>query len=177
MITVAALVVAGTLFFFGHHTAAYILACGVLAKLLSPGILTITTLPGRLIAFPSGVQPGDGSRLRTGAVVGVIVQSTVYSAYAIGMTCWAAATPTSETAWISWGCAFACALAPIVFALVTFREDQFETQTAALEIPEMAREVIGTPEARILAFRTQVTSITTVFATICVLGFVAILRS
>ena len=166
MITLAAIFVAAALYILGQHTASYIVLGGLAAKYFSPFLLTVAALPGRMIAFPTDAHNEEGIRRCAGMLLAIAVQSVAYTAYATSLALWANSAGSTASAWINWVCALVATVAPITFALKTFRADVTQVREAAQPIPDAARDALAGLEIRCLKFLAQATFVTLVIGTL-----------
>jgi len=171
MITLVAVGIAVVLFFLGQQTSASLIIIGIVAKYLSPFILTAISLPGRFIAFPNDADKRSKARLILGTIISVFIQSCVYLVYVWFVVGWAASAVSEQgTAIIVWPIAFLATIVPFWFALNEFKRAVKETEHASKDIPEVAKEVIGGPEIKMFNMLAQASQISFVLT---IVGFLA----
>ena len=156
MITLVAVGIAVVLYFIGQQASAALIIIGIVAKYLSPFILTAISLPGRFVAFPSDANKQNKTRLMFGTIISVFVQSCVYLIYVWFVVGWAASAISKQgTATIVWTIAFLAAVVPFWFALNEFRKAIKEKEHVSKDMSEEIKKIIVSPEVKMFTMLVQ----------------------
>ncbi len=104
------------------YAVVMLLTFGGVAKMLTPFILTVVSLPGRFIAFPNATSTFTKPRFILGTIIATILQSYVYLAYTAFIINWTMlAIQKQRVSFIVLPLTFLATILPVWFAFKDFR--------------------------------------------------------
>lgn len=167
MITLVFIGIGIVLFFIGQKASALLIVFGIVAKYLSPFLLTFVGLPGKLIADPGNPKMHYKAWLLFGILIITIAQSVLYLAYTAFIVGWTkSAVQKYPEQSLLWPLAILAIFIPIAFAVREFSKNANEVLSATEDMDVRLKQAIGNPENEAFSMLRNATIITLVLTAI-----------